>query len=520
VTSKKLGGIRPLLARHFPSVVPQGRPRGHWQSRENRKAFLDNAAAQLGLPSTNDWRTATASQLADLGGAGLLATYGGFRAVLLDTYGPDVLLPEPLTKNTRAFFDEAAQALSISSPEDWKGVNERALVELGGGGVLKQHSGSILLALQAAYPEEEAYRDPRRCRPQVPIGFWAKKENQREFMDSVAKKMGVKCPADWRAVTSKCIKELGGETLLRHHGGVLAALQAVYPEEDWFAHECRPNVPAGYWQDMAVQRKFLADFAEKAGVVDDSHWARVREEDIAAAGGGGLLKHTGSLFNALRNAYPEKEWDITVCRPLLPEDYWTEETVRASLESVRDELDIESKEEWARVSHAALLMASQRTGGAHRLLQKMTLSAALSLAYPLEDWSHVEELQKAMPAKKASQWLLKKKVQRLFPDSDVLENHLHHSLVRQSSAPVELDVFLPAQCLAFEFQGQHHFDEVPAFGCLEVHQHRDEEKRSLCQAHGIRLVEVPYWWDFELPSLAATVYQRYPALLHDAVSSL
>lgn len=78
--------------------------------------------------------------------------------------------------------------------------------------------------------------------------------------------------------------------------------------------------------------------------------------------------------------------------------------------------------------------------------------------------------------------------------------------------PLELDVFLPALNLAFEYQVAfplvqrrkclpspqdiHHYRSADyAYQPLERYQERDEKKRILATEKGITLVLVPCWWD-------------------------
>lgn len=67
--------------------------------------------------------------------------------------------------------------------------------------------------------------------------------------------------------------------------------------------------------------------------------------------------------------------------------------------------------------------------------------------------------------------------------------------------PIQLDVFLPKEKLAFEYQGQHHFESIRAIANLEQQKQRDTEKREACQQKEITLIEVPYWWDKQRSSL-------------------
>ena len=80
--------------------------------------------------------------------------------------------------------------------------------------------------------------------------------------------------------------------------------------------------------------------------------------------------------------------------------------------------------------------------------------------------------------------------------SDILEDYMNPKVTTpNSNRPMQLDVFIPSKNLAFEYQGQQHFEDVGIFGPSRVYQQRDDEKRALCAANNIKLIEVPYWWN-------------------------
>ena len=62
---------------------------------------------------------------------------------------------------------------------------------------------------------------------------------------------------------------------------------------------------------------------------------------------------------------------------------------------------------------------------------------------------------------------------------------------------LELDGFNNLSRIAFEFQGQQHYERVaryqPKKGDFERQQERDRFKRKKCISEGVRLIEVPYW---------------------------
>lgn len=61
---------------------------------------------------------------------------------------------------------------------------------------------------------------------------------------------------------------------------------------------------------------------------------------------------------------------------------------------------------------------------------------------------------------------------------------------------MELDIWLPNQNLAIEYQGEQHYHDLRGSSSVAYsYQLRDKMKFQLCQASNIALLVVPYWWD-------------------------
>jgi hypothetical protein len=98
------------------------------------------------------------------------------------------------------------------------------------------------------------------------------------------------------------------------------------------------------------------------------------------------------------------------------------------------------------------------------------------------------------------------------------ENYRHHEIRSlKTDEKLELDIFLPKENLAFEYHGEHHYLDVYGLGNHWERTEWDKNKREACSMQGITLIEVPYWWDLKLGSLAATIRQQRDDLIVDNV---
>jgi hypothetical protein len=110
-------------------------------------------------------------------------------------------------------------------------------------------------------------------------------------------------------------------------------------------------------------------------------------------------------------------------------------------------------------------------------------------------------------------------VKRLFPDLEVYKNFKHPDLLwknvddgkpKKYARRMELDLFCPALSLAFEYQGEQHFDKHFYPKNYEIQKQKDEQKKQMALSAGITLIQIPFWWDGKLDSLCATIEKHKP----------
>jgi hypothetical protein len=95
-------------------------------------------------------------------------------------------------------------------------------------------------------------------------------------------------------------------------------------------------------------------------------------------------------------------------------------------------------------------------------------------------------------------------VQTEFPDAT--REHSPKWLGRQ-----RIDIYIPSKNIGIEYQGEQHFRPIDWFGGDEGfsnQQERDERKRSICKANGLRLVE----WTFREEICKDKLFEKLSAI--------
>jgi hypothetical protein len=129
--------------------------------------------------------------------------------------------------------------------------------------------------------------------------------------------------------------------------------------------------------------------------------------------------------------------------------------VKRFITYISKKLGIQDKSDWYRVSvkdtHA---LTSTRIidafGGLYEVLR---------IAYPEHTW---EEGKFTARGKKSAQWKMRKRVKEIFPNEEMLEetrNRLPDSLNE-----FRFDLYLPQLSIAFEYDGEQHFDDISNAG--------------------------------------------------------
>jgi len=165
-------------------------------------------------------------------------------------------------------------------------VSRKRVTELGGQGLF-QHYPSLEAALTTVYPEyrwdSARFLTPGKLRKN---GFWADVNNQRQFLDTIGRELGVtqvqRAPvawqytnnrvvtkyADWYKVSREQVIRKGGRALFKRHASLESALKAAYGEHEWVSSRFvqAGRVPRGHWDSPAKVREYLDLMKSDLGV--------------------------------------------------------------------------------------------------------------------------------------------------------------------------------------------------------------------------------------------------------------
>jgi hypothetical protein len=131
----------------------------------------------------------------------------------------------------------------------------------------------------------------------------------------------------------------------------------------------------------------------------------------------------------------------------------------------------------------------------------------LKRCYPNYSWNETKwkDSQKNW---KISQKILLNRVKSIFPGKMVLLDYLHPKLFYENSNKrMQLDIYVEELKLCFEYQGRQHYMDGTNFHGYQQQVMRDFEKKSSCKSEGIKIIYVPYWWDYKRQTLEATILE-------------
>ena len=198
--------------------VHNKKSKGYWNKEENINDFIQKLKDNLNLQTPKDWNQISQKDIRKYGGSKLLHLYSIYE---IKCFG----CPEGKSKftvkksnkywentnNIKQFLEELKENLNLNTIEDWNLVNSNHIKKFGGKNLLNLYSMYEIKCMGCPSGSSLFFQS------QKPIGFWDKQENIDKFIEELKEKLNLKNEIDFNRVSTKQIKQYGGQGLLRKY---------------------------------------------------------------------------------------------------------------------------------------------------------------------------------------------------------------------------------------------------------------------------------------------------------------
>eukprot|EP01121_Diplochlamys_sp_Union-15-3_P015497 TRINITY_DN5137_c0_g1_i1.p1 TRINITY_DN5137_c0_g1~~TRINITY_DN5137_c0_g1_i1.p1 ORF type:complete len:359 (-),score=52.32 TRINITY_DN5137_c0_g1_i1:168-1244(-) len=211
--------------------------------------------------------------------------------------------------NILGFLGNLPLSLGFKCKEDWYSLTFADIKEQGGAGLLAlNYDGSVSRALMHVYPSQEWL--PWKFNV-APHSYWEDKVSRRNYFNWIGNMLKISRFEDWYQYTKLDIAKVGSVAVLGYYDYSLGvALSDLYPEYPWRLWEFH-RTPRGYWDTQTDLKELIDLFSKELGIQQLDDWYRVSKKLIAQwnASINHLIREKGGLYNILKEAYPQHNWD-------------------------------------------------------------------------------------------------------------------------------------------------------------------------------------------------------------------
>ena len=484
--------------------------RNYFKSLENQRKFMDDLFIKLKLNSLDDWYEISRKKIVINGGKVLLLQYyKNDKEKLLSSIFPhhnwdwknhnqEIFKTKKgyfsLIENQKIFMRKLFYHFKLNKLEDLIFLTKRNFAKIGGKILLiHYYKGDIQLLLSSLFPNYPWESDLLLTKDSNE--YFKSLINQRKFMDNLFIKLQLETKDDWIFVSQcKFIKNQGKSLLFHYYDkDMQKMLKSIYPDHDW-------NFSIADLSLIDNQRKLMQKIFKDLNLEKNDDWLKVSRYQLLLHGGRKLLQIYGNDWKLiLKEIYPKHDWNFSSLK-FRPNATYFKSSLSFNIEKLKQLkkiYSIEEKKDWYRLpSH----------------FEEIDVFHSLSLVYLNEKW---DKTLFNIRVKKINQRLLFSFLHQIYSSSLLIENYRHPHISQSfSNIPMEFDVFIPSLSLAFEYQGEHHFNEIPAvFSYLDDHSSRDQAKCELAKTCKIHLIVIPYWWDQSFSSLISSITKYSPNLI-------
>ena len=470
-------------------------PIEYFKSISNQKIYMNYLFNILNLKSIDDWLQVSENSFITHNGKILLYYYySNDIKKLLSTIYPDHLWNFDQLKlnlneyfnsidNQRNFMEKLFIKFQLKSLDDWLFISKFKLKINGGKKLLEKYNNDIKKLITSLYPNHNW--NFQKWKYVQSKEYFQSFENQKNFMEELFKKLHLKSVEEWKFISRNKIEENGGKNLLKLYGkNKFSLLKTIYPNYQWKKKELLSKESQFY----------LIEFLFKLFQLNNlKDWKEINVSKMIKNGGKKLLEiYSFDIQFLLSSLYPNYPWEFRDEIKIKSNfSYY-----KNILLNIQRKYSIQQKKDWYRIP---------------LYIDHVFLFPILKIIHNNEEWKRSSFL---LRTKRTMQRNLFLSIQSIFFSHLIYENYrypllkdqYYNNISNDNNYNLEYDIFIPTYNMAIEYQGEHHYDDIPSgFNFLELYQSRDQVKRYLTAQNQIILIDIPYWWNHSLSSLHSSI---------------
>ena len=512
------------------SMIKIANPNLFFKSKENQKKFLENLFIKLNLNLENDWKLITRNLIVQNGGYSLITFY--------------------YSDNLEKMFFSLFPFLS-SSPSP----------------LINNQNNNLINNINKNFNDDLNKNDLINNKSKEK-SYFEKKEKQREFMEKLFIKLNLISIKDRMKIRKKDIINHGGKHLLIHYYNfnLPLLLSSIFSEISW-----KFNQNLKYFFNCKLEKienqKFIMDILfNQLNLSKLEEWLFVDRKNFIKNGGKKLLVfYSFNFADLLTNVYPFYPWtfssieknenenfSLPLIRPFIRKyDQRSFDFIRSRLKKIQEKYWIKEKKDWYRLPlrlsflhlpSSLLLSFPPSSTSFNHIYNNLNNKGEKKRRGEEEGWN---EEKFCITKKKSKQRLLFAYLQRdiykhqqiieeyhlpsppfpSYPHNNKNNNNKNNNLNNKNKdvdsndyddddkGSYYYDIFIPSLNLAFEYQGEQHYDEIPSISSIQVAQSRDIGKLSRSSKLSVHIIFIPYWWDLSLASLLSSILSSSPSHL-------
>ena len=525
--------------------------------------IMENIYRELNIKTFEDWKKISKEKILKNGGKNLLYHHSYNLKQLFFEVWPNY--PWEFDKfkrnsnyyfkfieNQKNFMVELFYHLKLRKLEDFLKINNKEIFSYGGKSLFSfYYQNDMQKLLKTIFPNYPWDFDDFFIKISKDKKYLEKKENQQNFMLFLFKKLNLNHFNEWKKISKRIIIENGGKKLIHFFNNNLQNLLfTLFPEYKKYMKENTIEI-------IQYQKKIIDQISLKLNLDRPSDWLKISKFQIEKNGGKKLLiYYKNDIKKLLISLYPNEKWNFEFNQMKFKVDRISLKSIdynKQKLIFLKEKYLIQQKKDWFRVP----LFSNE-----------INVFSALKIVYPNEKWHKIDFIYRSKKANQRLLFVYINKIfnsplsfpSPLLSNSNdnnnfninniknninnnnlninninntnknnnnnnndnesnleleeissrrssrvwIIENYRHPYII--SNIELEFDIFIPSLNIAFEYQGEHHFDDIPSgFPLLEFSQLNDKVKEDLSLLHSIRLIAIPYWWDKSFTSLLSSL---------------